>query len=133
MAEVLSVDAGELFKQSAEPLPQHVFPAADATPIKITHLPKQNVSAKRLVPIHLDAKIEAYLVEIAPGANLGAHFFRHKGHEYGHLLSGRLQVKIGDTPSDVSPGDSLYVAFDIPSQWKNPGPEPAQLLWLIIK
>jgi transcriptional regulator with XRE-family HTH domain/KaiC/GvpD/RAD55 family RecA-like ATPase len=133
MAEVLSVDAGELFKSSSESRQQQVFSAGDTTTVKFAHLPKHSVSGERLLPLHLQAKIEPYLVELPPGATIATHFFRHKGHEFGYLLSGRLQVKIRDTLSDVSAGDSLFITFDIPSQWKNTGPERARLLWIIIK
>ncbi|NTU48240.1 MAG: cupin domain-containing protein, partial [Syntrophobacteraceae bacterium] len=34
---------------------------------------------------------------------------------------------------NLRPGDTVYLTSEMPSQWKNPGPAVAKLLWVKIK
>jgi quercetin dioxygenase-like cupin family protein len=51
----------------------------------------------------------------------------------GYLLSGRLQVKVGKAVHTLKAGDTIYLTSEIPSEWKNPGPATARLLWVKVK
>jgi len=55
------------------------------------------------------------------------------GNEVGYLLTGKLQVRIGGNLHAVRPGDVIYLGTEMPSQWKNPGPGTARLLWIKIR
>jgi len=96
-------------------------------------LPEGRIYAKLLTPVDFDPKAEPYRIEIPPGKNLQSHFFIHKGEEIGYLLSGKLQMKLGKAVYSIRAGDVIYLTSGMPSQWKNPGPGLARLLWLKIK
>lgn len=50
-------------------------------------------------------------------------------HEHGvYVMSGILQVKIGEQLLELSPGDVLHIAADEPHQFLNPWPQPAKFL-----
>jgi quercetin dioxygenase-like cupin family protein len=133
IAEVLSVEAGAFFQESPPPAGQAVFKAGDAKEIKITDLPKESISVRLLTPVDFDPKAEPYLIEIPANQSLPSHFFIHKGKEAGYLLSGKLQMELNKAVYAIAPGDLIYLTSDIPTQWKNPGPGPARLLWFKIK
>jgi len=78
-------------------------------------------------------KAEPYLLEIPPNKTLASHFFIHKGEEIGYLLSGILQLKLEKSVYHVRTGDVIYLTSEIPSQWENPGPDMARLLWIKIR
>jgi quercetin dioxygenase-like cupin family protein len=78
-------------------------------------------------------KAEPYLLEIPPKKTLPSHFFIHKGEEIGYLLSGKLQLKMEKSVHNIRSGDIIYFTSEMPSQWKNPGPGTAKLLWIKIK
>jgi quercetin dioxygenase-like cupin family protein len=78
-------------------------------------------------------KAEPYLLEIPPKKTLPSHFFIHKGQEIGYLLSGKLQLKLEKSLYNIRSGDMIYLTSEMPSQWKNPGPGTAKLLWIKIK
>jgi quercetin dioxygenase-like cupin family protein len=101
--------------------------------VKLADLPEGTVSARLLYPVDFDVKAEPYLLEIAPKETLPGHFFFHKGEEVGYLLSGRLQVKVGKAVHTLKAGDTIYLTSEIPSEWKNPGPATARLLWVKVK
>ncbi len=133
MAEVLSVELGSFFEERPDRQGTQVFRAADAVEVKLANQPEQAVSAKLLYPVDFAAKAEPYLIEISPKETLPQHFFLHKGEELGYLLSGRLEMTAGKRVYAVKPGDLVYLTADLPSQWRNPGPGVARLLWIKMR
>ena len=133
MAEVLSIDVSSFFRGSGNVLQKIIFPADEAIKIKIPDIPGESIQAKLLTPVDFDPKAEPYLIEIPPEKTLPSHFFIHKGDEFGYLLSGELQVELQMDLHTVHVGDVVYLTTEMPSQWKNPGPEVAKLLWIKIK
>jgi len=133
MAEVLAVELSSFFTESVEMTNRMIFPEKEGVEIKLPNFPEGNIIAKLLTPVDFKPKAEPYLLEIQPKKSLPAHFFIHKGEEIGYLLSGKLQLKLEKSVYNVSPGDLIYFTSEIPSQWKNPGPSIARLLWIKIK
>ena len=133
MAEILSVKVSSFFQESADVTNRVVFPAAEAVDVKFSDLPDGSLQAKRLTPVDFETKAEPYSIEIPPKENIPSHFFIHKGEEIGYLLSGKLQLRLKKAVHTVRPGDVIYLTSEIPTQWKNPGPKVASLLWLKIK
>jgi transcriptional regulator with XRE-family HTH domain len=132
MAEVLSVEVSSFFQGSEDTVNRVIFPAADAVDIKFPDLPGGSIKSKLLTPVDFEPKAEPYLIEIPPDKNLPSHFFIHKGEEIGYLLSGKLQLKLEKAVYTVRTGDVIYLTSEMPSQWKNPGPGVARLLWMKI-
>jgi len=133
MAEVLSVEISSFFQEQAEPKKRLIFTAAEAVEVKFPDLPSGAVLAKLLSPVDFDPKAEPYLIEISPKEKLPSHFFIHKGEEVGYLLSGRLQVKLEKAAYALRAGDVIYLTSEMPTQWENPGPDVARLLWIKVK
>ena len=133
IAEILSVEVSAFFQNAEDAGNDVVFSSSDATPIPLPGLPRGGVTARRLTPIDFDSKTAPCLIDIPSGTRLNAHFFIFKGEEMGYLLEGRLQMKIDRTVHTVNPGDVIYLASALPSQWRNPGDAPARLLWIRIR
>jgi transcriptional regulator with XRE-family HTH domain/KaiC/GvpD/RAD55 family RecA-like ATPase len=133
MAEVLSVEISSFFHEHTEPKKRIIFTAAEGVDIKFPDLPDGAVFAKLLTPVDFDPKAEPYLIEIPPKEKLPSHFFIHKGEEVGYLLSGRLQVKLEKAAYSLRAGDVIYLTSEMPTQWKNPGPGVAKILWIKVK
>jgi transcriptional regulator with XRE-family HTH domain len=133
IAEVLSVDITSLFQRVAELEKRIIFPAAEAVTVGFRDLPKGSLEGYLLTPPDFGAKMEAYLIEIMPNENLPAHFFFHKGEEMGYLLSGRLRMSLNKTTFTVRAGDVIYLTSEMPTEWRNPGPKTARLLWIKCK
>ena len=133
IAEVLDVDINSFFQESADVKNRVVFPSRESLDMKFPDLPQDSIQGSLLTPVDFEAKVEPLLIEIQPNKTLPSHFFIHKGEEIGYLLSGKLQLKLGKTEYTVSESDTIYLTTEMPSQWKNPGPGPARLLWFKIK
>ncbi|MGH2859444.1 MAG: helix-turn-helix domain-containing protein [Solirubrobacteraceae bacterium] len=57
---------------------------------------------------------------------------RHDGHEYGHVLSGRLGVSVGFETHELGPGDSISFQSTMPHRLFNLGEEPVQAIWFVV-
>ncbi|MHB1836767.1 MAG: helix-turn-helix domain-containing protein [Solirubrobacteraceae bacterium] len=57
---------------------------------------------------------------------------RHSGHEYGHVLSGRLGVTIGFETYELGPGDSISFDSTMPHRLFNLGEAPAEAIWFVV-
>ena len=133
MAEILSVQMSSFFQAKTETTSRIVFPSEEGVDIKFPDLPKGSIHAKLLTAPDLDSRAEPYLIEIPPKKTIPSHFFIHKGEEIGYLLSGKLQVKLKKAVYTARSGDVIHLANDMPSQWRNPGPSVARLLWLKVR
>jgi transcriptional regulator with XRE-family HTH domain/KaiC/GvpD/RAD55 family RecA-like ATPase len=130
LAEVLAVDVSSLFRDTARPAAGPVFPTGEAAGVKLPGPAGEEIEAKLLIPLDLEAKGEPYLLEIPAKKSLSSHFFVHKGEELGYLLKGTLQFKMKNSTYTVKSGEVIYLTRDVPAHWRNPGPGPAKLLWI---
>jgi hypothetical protein len=42
-------------------------------------------------------------------------------------------MQVGKAVYNLRPGDVIYLTSEVPTQWRNPGPAVARLLWMKIK
>ena len=134
MAEALNVDVGKIFNEPLESQSHpFIFPASETRQVKLASLPPDNVIVKSLMTTGRVARSEPFLIEVPGETTLSEHFFVHKGDEFGYVLNGELQVKIGATSQSVTTGDVIYLTTEVPVQWKNTSRKSAQLIWLLIK
>lgn len=63
-----------------------------------------------------------------PGSGTGKHAITHEGEECGIILSGRLEVTVGDETSILGKGDAYYFKSSQPHQFRNTGSETCELI-----
>jgi transcriptional regulator with XRE-family HTH domain len=63
-----------------------------------------------------------------PGAGTGKHAITHEGEECGIILSGRLEVTVGEQTELLQVGDAYYFKSNQPHQFRNPGNEACELI-----
>lgn len=59
-------------------------------------------------------------------------FQRHPGHEWGYVLSGTLQVRIGFEEYVLQAGDAISLNSTIPHRLANIGTVPVEAVWFVI-
>lgn len=133
MAEVLSVDVSSFFQEKMNVARRLVFSPNESSEIKLSDMPEGALVAHLLIPVDFDAQAEPYLIELSPDSKLPSHFFIHKGEEFGYMLSGKLKMFVDKAVYNLKPGDVVFLTSEMPTQWYNPGPGVARLLWLKVK
>jgi transcriptional regulator with XRE-family HTH domain len=56
---------------------------------------------------------------------------RHDGHEFVHVLTGRLRVVVGADEIVLRPGDSLTFSSSTPHRLSNDGDEMVRAIWVV--
>jgi transcriptional regulator with XRE-family HTH domain len=59
-------------------------------------------------------------------------FQRHTGHEWGHVISGVLSVRIGFREYRLEPGDSISLDSTTPHRLANAGDTPVHAIWFVV-
>ena len=57
---------------------------------------------------------------------------RHAGHEWGYVLTGSLQVRIGFEEFVLGPGDAISINSTIPHRLANIGDVPVTAIWFVL-
>lgn len=81
-----------------------------------------------------DPYVDFLHVEYAPGSSSCApdELMRHGGREYGHVISGRLEVRVGFETYSLGPGDSVHFESMTPHRLSNPYDEPCRAVWFVL-
>ena len=111
--------------------PASPAPAADyASGVKTRIVLKTTVTAngeKIRYPVADSPEVTAAEVEIAPGAETGAHF--HPGPVYAWVVAGSLTVEAaGGGTKTYGPGDPIIEVTGVGHNGRNTGAVPARLL-----
>ena len=70
--------------------------------------------------------------DVAGSSSEGNRSIRHSGHEYGLVLSGKLEVTVGFDHYVLGPGDSISFDSTVPHRLTNLGDEPVRGVWFVV-
>ena len=57
---------------------------------------------------------------------------RHRGREWGYVVSGTLRVEVDDQAIVLGPGDSITFTSTAVHRLSNPGPDDAHAVWFVL-
>ncbi len=87
---------------------------------------------KHLAYTFKDKKCEPFFVESMAGKEDGK-LHSHMGQEFNFVLSGSMELKIGELSYELHKGDSVYFNANIPHAIKVLGEKPVKFLAVVIK
>jgi transcriptional regulator with XRE-family HTH domain len=73
------------------------------------------------------------VAEVAPGASSGENPLRHSGEELIHVLSGTLEIGVGEQTFRLTAGDSVHFRTDHDHRWRNPTTRAARAVWTALR
>ena len=123
LIECLGTNASDFFKET-EP-ERCVFQAQDY----FEKIDEAGNSIQWTVPTAQKNQMEPLLVEIQPYQAL-TEDKPHDGEELGYVMSGRLNVILGDQVYHVKAGESFYYPAKKIHRIENPGQRPAKFIWI---
>lgn len=93
-------------------------------------LPSFNAAYELLSP-DTSRNMEFLMITLDPGeTNTTDGLLTHKGEECGVVISGTMQVQLGDETYVLEEGDSIYFKSTIPHRFKNVGDKPVMAVWV---
>jgi transcriptional regulator with XRE-family HTH domain len=117
------ISLSEFFGDEFEVLDRVFFRAEDLTEIADGGVSYRQVGA------NLSNHAIQFIQECyQPGSGTGKHAITHEGEECGIILSGRLEVTVGEQKEILRKGDAYYFKSHQPHRFRNPGSEPCELI-----
>jgi transcriptional regulator with XRE-family HTH domain len=91
------------------------------------------VEWERLTPLsEPDVEFLYVTYEVGGASSPETAFQRHAGHEWGYVLEGRLDVRIGFDDYVLEPGDAVSFDSTIPHRLANAGDTPVHAIWFVL-
>ena len=88
------------------------------------------ISDELLSP-NLSGKLELLCSRFEPGSSSGEEPYTHRGEEAGVVISGTLELWIGDRYFVLNQGDSFNFPSTTPHRYRNPGDTETVVIWAI--
>jgi transcriptional regulator with XRE-family HTH domain len=91
------------------------------------------VEWERLTPrSEKDVEFLYVTYEVGGASSPETAYQRHSGHEWGYVLEGRLDVRIGFSDYILEPGDAISFDSTIPHRLANAGDQPVHAIWFVL-
>lgn len=75
-----------------------------------------------------NSRLQLMLETYSPGADTGRSMLHHEAEEGGIVVSGRLEVTVGEQTQELGPGDAYLFNSRTPHRFRNPGKEDCVLV-----
>ena len=125
IAEGLGSTIVELFQEA--PLDEVIMRRSKRP---LAAFPRSKLRIEILVPQSNPKKeMDARLAVVAPGGG-SVGDYSHQGEEFGLILKGTLELRVEGKSYLLHQGDSFYFRSSQDHQWRNPGQEDCEIVWV---
>jgi transcriptional regulator with XRE-family HTH domain len=118
----IPVSLSEFFAFEPEPERQ-IFYASE----ELVEIGKGKVSLKQVGATLFGRAMMLLKETYEPGADTGRVMYGHEGEEGGIVVSGRIEITVGEERKILGPGDAYYFDSRLPHRFRQVGPEPCHL------
>jgi len=122
LARALEVDSALLLKEEESRLSKRIKAYTQRT---------DNYAYETLTPGAENKHLKAFRVTIPAGQDHKGVGYQHEGEEFDYVLSGHVEVSVGDHVNRLGPGESLHFNSGIRHMLRNVGDEDALLIVVI--
>lgn len=123
--EAIPMSLAEFFADEALQAPGVVYRAADLRELNPSKIFGKSEGADsislRQVGNSSNHSIQMLHETYAPGADTGAEKYAHQSEEAGIVVSGQIELTVGDATAILGPGDAYLFDSRIPHRFRNPG------------
>lgn len=129
ICQVLKIGLGELFNPQEEDSPVVTRagkrPLIEMDPLRRGH----GILMERIIPYAKGHMLQSNIHIIAPG---GSSFglISHEGEEVGYLITGEIELYVGDKVYQLSAGDTFCFRSEIGHGYRNRGDSEARILFV---
>jgi transcriptional regulator with XRE-family HTH domain len=123
LVEGLNISMSDFFGELPAPEEQYFFKEHE-----LVEIGTGKVSYKQVRPDLEGKAIQMIFETYGPGANTGPNPLTHEGEESGIIISGQLEIQVGNQIRALGPGEAYYFPSTIPHKFRNTGNEPCVLV-----
>ncbi|MCL1949287.1 MAG: cupin domain-containing protein [Turicibacter sp.] len=127
LLEALGTNLGEFFSGD-ESDRKVVFKKAD---VFVKEEPDYGMAINWIVPNAQKNEMEPIIIELEAGG-MSYDDEPHHGEEFGYVLTGEVELVLGQNRYKVKKGESFYYKADMEHMIKNSSKEPATILWVAM-
>lgn len=129
LAGVLGTNVGEL--TSPQPLlDSPVTKAANRSVVTFgAKRGRAGIGLERLIVPQSGLLLQADIHVIGPMETSGQQI-THVGEEFGYLLSGTVELRVGDDAYVLEPNDCFHFRSELPHSYRNLGKTEARIIWI---
>lgn len=129
IADALEIDYEYLFSDYRQKKSVSVVRADERNSLKGTDVTIYQLS--KIGPVSEAHEIEAFMLEIEPGAEKGDLDYGHSGKEFGLILEGEAELIYGAEQYYLNTGDTVSFSSDIPHILRNAGEGDLLAVWVV--
>jgi quercetin dioxygenase-like cupin family protein len=122
IARALEIDSASLLKEPESKLQRRISAHTKRT---------ENYAYTTLTPGAENKHLKAFRVVIEAQQEHKGVGYHHEGEEFEYVLSGKVQVTVGDHVNTLAAGDSLHFNSGIPHKLRSVSDERAELIVVI--
>ncbi len=122
IAKALQIDSGQFLKNQEEKLEKRVKAYTSRT---------DNYAYTTLTPGAENKHLKAFRVTVEPQQEHEGVGYCHEGEEFVYVLSGGIEITVGDHVNHLETGESLHFNSGIRHQLRNVGEETSELIVVI--
>ena len=122
IARALEIDSGALLREDESRMRSRIKAYTKRT---------DNYAYTTLTPGAENKHLKAFLVTIDPKTDHKGVGYQHEGEEFNYVLSGNIEVVVGEHVNKLKEGDSLHFNSGIRHNLRNTGDEEEKLLVVI--
>ncbi len=122
IARALQIDSGFLLKEQESTRKARAKAYSKRT---------DNYAYDTLTPGAENKHLKAFRVSIAARKEHKGVGYQHEGEEFVYVLSGKVEISVGDHVNSLGPADSLHFNSGIQHHMRNVGDEDAELVVVI--
>jgi len=87
------------------------------------------IQLEAIIPAASGHLLSGYINHIEPGGGSEGEL-RHEGEEFGYVLAGEIELKVGGRRYQIGPGDCFHFRSEKSHSYRNTGGQVARILWL---
>tara|TARA_B100000614_G_C14529313_1_gene485864 strand:- start:1051 stop:1632 length:582 start_codon:yes stop_codon:yes gene_type:complete len=122
ISRTLQLDSGYLLKEQEDTLEER----ADAYTKRT-----DNYAYTPLTPGAENKHLKAFRIVVEAGASHEGVGFQHEGEEFSYVLSGEVEIQVGDHVNTLKAGESLHFNSGIKHDLRNTGEQDAELIVVV--
>jgi quercetin dioxygenase-like cupin family protein len=122
ISRALQIDSGFLLKEQKATRKARAKAYAKRT---------ENYAYDTLTPGAENKHLKAFRVSIEGHTEHKGVGYQHEGEEFVYVLSGKVEISVGDHVNSLGPADSLHFNYGIQHHMRNVGDADAELLVVI--